>query len=64
MHALTWRLDVSTNKAKTAAVAIEWSTPGQARVVDVRHPLPAADIAPLIGGLGEVADPAGRAAAH
>jgi Protein of unknown function (DUF429) len=48
MHSLSWGLDVSTNKAKTAAVAIEWSTPGQARVVDVRHPLPAADIAPLI----------------
>jgi hypothetical protein len=48
MHALTWGLDVSTNKAKTAAVAIDWSTPNRARIVDVRHPLPAADIAPLI----------------
>ena len=48
MHPLAWGLDVSTNRAKSAAVAIEWSTPRQARVVDVRHPLPAADIAPLI----------------
>ena len=48
MHALTWGLDVSTNKAKTAAVAIEWSTPDRARVVEVRHPLPAIDIAALI----------------
>lgn len=48
MNALSWGLDVSTNKAKTAAVAIDWSIPDEARVVDVRHPLPAADIAPLI----------------
>lgn len=48
MHSVSWGLDVSTNRAKTAAVAIEWSTPGQGRIVDVRHPLPAADIAPLI----------------
>jgi hypothetical protein len=48
MRELTWGLDVSTDKGKTAAVAIDWSTPGEARVVDVRHPLPAADIAPLI----------------
>ncbi|WP_158288692.1 DUF429 domain-containing protein [Ornithinimicrobium flavum] len=48
MSALSWGLDVSTNKAKTAAVAIDWSIPDEARVVDVRHPLPAADIAPLI----------------
>jgi hypothetical protein len=48
MQALSWGLDVSTNKAKTAAVAIDWSVPGEARVVDVRHPLPAADMAPLI----------------
>ena len=48
MSALSWGLDVSTNKAKTAAVAIDWSIPNEARVVDVRHPLPAADIAPLI----------------
>jgi len=48
MHALTWGLDVSTNKAKTAAVALDWSTPGEARVVDERHPLRAADIAPLM----------------
>ena len=48
MNALTWGLDVSTNKAKTAAVAIDWSIPDAARVVDVRHPLPAAEIAPLI----------------
>jgi Protein of unknown function (DUF429) len=45
---LSWELDVSTNKAKTAAVAIDWSSPGQASVVYVRHPLPAVDIAPLI----------------
>ena len=48
MSALSWGLDVSTNKAKTAAVAIDWSIPDEARVVDVCHPLPAADIAPLI----------------
>lgn len=48
MNALSWGLDVSTNRAKTAAVAIDWSIPGEARVVDVRHPLPATDIAPLI----------------
>lgn len=48
MPDLTWGLDVSTNKAKTAAVALDWSTPGEARVVDVRRPLPADDIAPLI----------------
>ncbi|HYJ69892.1 MAG TPA: DUF429 domain-containing protein [Nocardioidaceae bacterium] len=48
MHALTWGLDVSTNKAKTAAVALDWSTPGEARVIDVRQPLRAADIGPLM----------------
>ncbi|WP_107706200.1 DUF429 domain-containing protein [Nocardioides allogilvus] len=48
MDALSWGLDVSTNKAKTAAVALDWSIPGEARVIDVRHPLRAADIAPLI----------------
>lgn len=48
MSELTWGLDVSTNKAKTAAVALDWSSPGQARVVDVRRPLSAAEIAPLI----------------
>ena len=48
MHKLTWGLDVSTDKAKTAAVALDWSTLGEARVVDVRRPLHAADIAPLI----------------
>lgn len=48
MNDLTWGLDVSTNKAKTAAVALNWSTAGEARVVDVRRPLGAADIAPLI----------------
>ena len=37
----------STSKAKTAAVAIEWRF-NCVRVADVRHPLPAADIAPLI----------------
>nr|WP_255668647.1 DUF429 domain-containing protein [Aeromicrobium duanguangcaii] len=45
---VTWGLDVSTNKKKTAAVAIDWSVPGEARVVDVRHPLEAIAIAPLI----------------
>lgn len=48
MHELTWGLDVSTNKIKTAAVALDWSTPGEARVVEVRRPLRATDIAPLI----------------
>ena len=46
--AVTWGLDVSTNKAKTAAVAIDWSTEGTAMVVDVVHPLMASDVAPLI----------------
>ena len=46
---MTWGLDVSTDKAKTAAVAIDWSTSGVARVVDVRRPLRAEDIAPLVG---------------
>lgn len=41
-------LDVSTDKANTAAVALDWSTSGEARVVDVRRPLRAVDIAPLI----------------
>lgn len=49
---LTWGLDVSTSKAKTAAVAIDWSTPGQARVVEIRHPLPATEIATLIAEHG------------
>lgn len=48
MSAVTWGLDVSTSKAKTAAVAIDWSTQGAATVVDVVHPLKADDIAPLI----------------
>ena len=48
MDALTWGLDLSTNKAKTAAVALDWATPGGARVVEVRHPLAALDIARLI----------------
>ena len=48
MDALSWGLDVSTSKAKTAAVALDWAIPGEARVIDVRHPLRAADIAPLI----------------
>lgn len=46
MHELTWGLDVSTDKAKTAA--LDWSSPGEVRVVDVRRPLPAVDIAALI----------------
>lgn len=48
MDDVTWGLDVSTNGVKTAAVALDWSTPGEARVVDVRRPLRAAEIAPLI----------------
>src|SRR4051794_37480692 len=48
MDDMTWGLDVSTNRAKTAAVALDWSTPGEARVVEVRRPLRATDIAPLI----------------
>lgn len=48
MNSLSWGLDLSTNRVKTAAVAIDWSVAGEARVVDVRHPLPAAGIAPLI----------------
>lgn len=48
MRALSWGLDVSTSNAKTAAVALDRWTPGHARVVDVRHSLPSADIAPLI----------------
>lgn len=48
MSELSWGLDVSTSKAKTAAVAIDWGTAHRARVVEVRHPLPATDIAPLI----------------
>lgn len=46
--AVTWGLDVSTDKAKTAAVAIDWSTDGRAKVIDVVHPLSAGDVAPLI----------------
>lgn len=46
--AVTWGLDVSTNKAKTAAVAIDWSTEGTATVINVVHPLMASDVAPLI----------------
>src|SRR3954453_5240397 len=48
MNTQTWGLDVSTDKAKTAAVALDWSTPGEARVVDVHRPLRAVEIAPLI----------------
>lgn len=48
MNELTWGLDVSTSKSMTAAVAVDWSIAGEARVVDVRHPLPAAEIAPII----------------
>jgi hypothetical protein len=48
MEKLTWGLDVSTDKNKTAAVALDWSTPGKARVVDVHRPLRAVDVAPLI----------------
>lgn len=48
MDTRTWGLDVSTDKAKTAAVALDWSTPGEARVIEVHRPLRAVDIAPLI----------------
>ncbi|TQM65146.1 DUF429 domain-containing protein [Humibacillus xanthopallidus] len=48
MQELTWGLDVSTDKAETAAVALDWSIQGEARVVEVRRPLRAAEIAPLI----------------
>ena len=48
MTALTWGLDVSTSKSKTAAVAVDWSHPGRARVVNIVHPLPAHAVAPLI----------------
>lgn len=48
MNRLTWGLDVSTDKNKTAAVALDWSTPGEARVVEVHRPLRAVDIAPFI----------------
>lgn len=44
--AVTWGLDVSTNRAKTAAVAIDWSTERTATVIV--HPLMASDVAPLI----------------
>lgn len=47
---LTWGLDVSTNKSKTAAVALDWSREGRARVVDVIRPLSAWELAPLIAG--------------
>lgn len=48
----TWGLDMSTSKAKTAAVAITWK-PGEARIVDIRNPLHAADIATLIAEHGD-----------
>jgi hypothetical protein len=50
MLEVTWGLDVSTDKAKTAAVALDWSTPGEARIVDVRRPLRGFDMAHLISG--------------
>jgi hypothetical protein len=48
MPDLTWGLDVSTDEAKTAAVALDWSRPGEARVVEVHRPLRAADMPSLI----------------
>lgn len=45
---ITWGLDMSTSKVKTAAVALEWRSDG-ARLVAVHHPLAPGDIAPLIG---------------
>ncbi|MBT9273627.1 DUF429 domain-containing protein [Phycicoccus sp. MAQZ13P-2] len=48
MRNVTWGLDLSTSKLKTAAVALDWSTPGEARVVDVRFPLSASEIPTLM----------------
>ena len=48
MSEVTWGLDVSTNRAKTAAVAVDWSVQGKGHVVDVRRPLRATEMAPLI----------------
>ena len=48
MDMVTWGLDVSTDKGKTAAVAIAW-TGREARVVEVVNPLAATDMAALIG---------------
>jgi len=44
---MTWGLDMSTSKIKTAAVAIDWEGDA-ARIVGIRHPLSAADIVTLI----------------
>ncbi len=44
--AVTWGLGVSMNKAKTAAVAIDWSTERTATVIDVVYPLMASDVPP------------------
>jgi len=48
VHDVTWGLDLSTSPRKTAAVALGWSTPGEAQVLEVRHPLTATDIVALI----------------
>lgn len=48
MRHVTWGLDLSTSKLKTAAVALDWSSPGEARVVDVKFPLRASEIPTLI----------------
>lgn len=48
MDHVTWGLDVSTNKKKTAAVALDWSTPGVARLSKVVWPLQSEEIADLI----------------
>jgi Protein of unknown function (DUF429) len=43
----TWGLDLSTNKRKSAAVAVRWSPTG-AEVIDIQTPLTAQDVAALI----------------
>lgn len=45
---LTWGLDLSTSARKTAAVALDWSSRHEAKVVEVRHPLELTDIPALI----------------
>lgn len=50
MSEVTWGLDLSTYKNRTAAVAIDWSSPGKAKVRKIIHPLAADDIASLIAG--------------
>jgi hypothetical protein len=47
MESVTWGLDVSTSKGKTAAVEIRWGH-GEARVISVVTPLAGGDIPALI----------------